>query len=272
MNISPAAASSLEAAAARAGLPSADELLERIAGSPDLLAAAVDLVTRPACWPRPGSAVLLRPPAQSTPIVATVGADSRVIWLRSEFDQRIVDACRARRMGWNDKARRWERAITPRNGPAIDRLVELASRLLAAGVAVHVPSDEVRRRIEAGEYEPETRRTVHVTKRGDGFLVAWPDGERWMEALAVIPGARVDPGYAILPGECDEEALDFAEQHGFRLTDAAKKLAARAAEERRNAYLVQPVVRRAETGKAAGRRRLATPESVEIDRDLADDD
>lgn len=269
---SPTAAAALEAAARRAGLSNAAALVERIAASPELLAAAVDLVTRPACYPRPGDAVVLRPPEPATPIVATIAADKRAVWLRSEFDERIVAVCRARRMGWDDKARRWERQITPRSGPAIDRLVELGSRLLAAGVSVHAPSEEVRRRIEAGDYLPETRRTVHVTKRGDGYLVSWPDGESWMAALAVIPGCHAEPGFAILPAECDEEALDFAEQHGFRLTDAAKKLAARAAEERRNAYLVQPIVRRAETGKAAGRRKLATPESVEIDRELADDD
>lgn len=171
----------------------------------------------------------------------------------------------------------WRRQIGPFNGPVEDRVAEVGYRLLAAGFPIRIHDVELRRRAVAGEFAPEPKRWVRRATSGPyagWFQLTWPKRTDDFYAQAKrIPGSRWYQGAMYVPAEQFEQVLDFAEVHGFQVSDGARQLAEEARQIRENA-LVAKLPEKAEPPARPGSvpPKLEAPAEVTIDDELRDDD
>lgn len=170
----------------------------------------------------------------------------------------------------------WRREIIPRNGTPIDRAVEAAHRLLAAGYPIRIFDPDIRARAISGQYEPECRRwvAVYVSGKYEGwFAVSWKKPDDFYRAAKRIGGARWNSPDMAVPPEKWEEVLDFARMYDFQLSASAQE-AAMAAHEARDKALIVNVLPREEESLATSISRtppkLEIPTEVSIDAEFAE--
>lgn len=183
-----------------------------------------------------------------------------------------------RSLGLRWTGSRWARALKPRDGEPLDRAVETGHRVLEAGFPVQFPSELIRDRAIAAQYDPAPACWVEriVTGEHTGwFLIYWLRTADYYRAAKAITGSHYVQGRGVaVPAEHFDEVLDFAQLHGAYMSPAARQLAeeARAA---RDAIPVVPVRRRPKVQPAEPppvRPQLEVPEEVEIDDELRDED
>lgn len=234
--------------ARRLGVP-LGEALGQIAGRMELMDRIAAVLAAPVvAGPIP---LRLRPATVVSEEIARVTvADHVVSALLPHADARFSEAVGQLRYRWDGG--QWSRVIGKFGEPVSDRAVELGVHILAAGFPVEVRSEELYRRIAASEYTPETRNWLSARTAGrftGWFCLQWDrDGEDYYRHASLITGSRCYPGSALIPPAAYDEALDFAEVHGFAVSDGALDLAARAKREREEMLLVTPVVRVRERG------------------------
>lgn len=226
--------------AARLGMTT-DVLLSRINERSDIIAAVEQALAEPAPSPVKPSVCRLAPEHTVTTVIAKLAASHDLIEVSSEWDQTIIDTVKP--LGYRWDKYRWVRRIGALSAPLADRLVELGVHLLAAGVVIQVPSETLSIRIAASDYMPERKRWVAVSKldRYDGwFYIFWPYGEPYAAAAKRITGARLFRSSAVVPSTVFDEVVDFAERHGFGISDKALALIAKAQAERDAMFIANP--------------------------------
>lgn len=213
----------------------------------------------------------LRPAKPVSEEIAVIETGANTVSCRlPHADERFCEVVKELSYRWGGQW--WTRIIGKFAEPLSDRAVELGVRLLAAGFPVEVRSAELQRRIAASEYAAEVR--TWITARTAGkyagwFCVQWDrDGRDFFRPVSLIQGARCYPGTALVPAARYDEVLDFAEMHGFAVSDGALDLAAQAQRERAAMLLVTPVVR--EPTQPASAANNDSP-SGEILDELADE-
>ena len=189
-------------------------------------------------------------------------------------DERFTATVKGLRYRWDGG--QWSRVIMKFAEPVSDRAVELGVRILAAGFPVEVRSAELHRRIAVSEYTPETRNWVAARTAGKyagWFCIQWDrEGKDFFRPASLIQGARCYPGSALVPSARYDEAFDFAEVHGFAVSDGALDLAAKAKRERDAMLLVTPVVRDSSLPPVAQNdRTMLSTEVIGICDELADE-
>lgn len=148
-------------------------------------------------------------------------------YLRVIFQERI-EAFRLlmRAAGFEWANGRWERKLTWMQGDPIDRMAELAHRLLAAGFLVRIHDVDARARAVSGNFTPEQRRWISVPTEGKfaGWLmIRWPREDDLYGPAKRLLGARYQNGAVYVPPGSVEEAADFAAAYGFSLSPAAQR-------------------------------------------------
>ncbi|MBK1719207.1 hypothetical protein [Thiocystis violacea] len=213
----------------------------------------------------------VRPTAEQTAAVAEI----RVIGDKIEihFPEKREDFRQLVRFelgyAWNGTA--WARPITARSGPLADRVAELGARLLAAGYPIRLQDPEHRRRAIEADYQPERKRwiTGYTSGAHQGWLcIQWPRDEDLYSPAKRLPGARYDKPAIAVPASSYDAIEDFAEAHGFAISDTARGYldAARAAHDA--ALMVQPARIKGREPCGPGSMPEATGE---IDQALMDD-
>lgn len=180
-------------------------------------------------------------------------------------DEDVSQMLRRLGFGWSDGA--WKLGYGARDSGMENRIVEAAVNLVACGFIVTVPRLELVERVVNSEYDPLETKIVKALKDGSGFVVSWffSDGD-YYEELRKIPGAQWDheKKRMVVPSEMYRDVLDFADEHGFRMSDGAKGLAEEAERIRREALVSDVKPRKPKT-----RAKLKVGE---IDESLRDDD
>ena len=215
----------------------------------------------------------IRPSKPKTPVPVCIGTEGSVLW--ATFPQAydpFIGVAKAASMQWDENRRRWWRQIDRWSGPVDDRLVGLGVRLLAAGLVVDAPSAAIRDRIAGQDYTPRWIRKQTSGHYAGWFVVVWEREESFARHLRTMPGAKVKPWKAWLPPDYHAEVLDFAQAHGFRLSDGAQELvdAGKAAYE--SAYVVDFAERIPQRPAISPLRENLTPDEFEINEELLDDD
>jgi hypothetical protein len=241
----------LDNLARRLGLP-VEQALTQISGRMDVMdriaaMLAVEVVAGPA-------PLRLRPAEAVSEEIAVIETGVNTVSCRlPHADERFCEVVKG--MGYRWGGMWWTRIIGKFAEPVSDRAVELGVRILAAGFPLEVRSAEFQRRIAASEYTPETRTWVSARTAGKyagWFCIQWDREERdYFERASLIQGTRCYPGAALAPAARYDEVLDFAEVHGFAVSDGALDLAKKAKCERDAMLLVTPVVRPS-TGSGCG--------------------
>ena len=175
-------------------------------------------------------------------------------------------------LGYSWSGSAWERKIGKLSGKIEDRAAELGHKLLSKGFPVRIHREDVRMAAILGQYEPEQTRWVINT--GEGKVgIRWGKKEDLYKEAKRLAGAKYNSEYRAVdvPVENFNEIIDFAETHGFKITDiAGQKLdAAKDAFDGALKIKVEPVK---ETEKTTAKQPvLEVPETVEVADDLRDD-
>lgn len=264
-------ATRLDNLARRLGLP-LDEALAAIAARMDLMDHIAAVLSVSVCISPCSTVFRLRPEHPVSEDIAAIYVTGPLIeTVLSHADDRFTSAVRALHYRWN--GRRWERRITKFAEPLADRAVELGVHILNAGFPVEVPTEDLHHRIAAGDYRPEVK--TWLTARSSGHFAGWfclqwdRDGLDYYRQARLITGSRCYPGAALIPAAYYDEALDFAQQHDFAISDGALDLANRARAERAAMLLASPAI---QTPPASTHPLLsAAPVAEGILDELADD-
>lgn len=139
----------------------------------------------------------------------------------SEYDTTLIDIVKKLGYRWNSSQKTWERNIDKFNGPLIDRLVELATKLLDKGYAVKVP-EEYLESIKKGEYASERTRWVTWSSKKNMFLVWWEYNEKIKSAFKNIKSTCENYKYYVKV-EFYQEILEFAEIFNFSISELAQE-------------------------------------------------
>lgn len=187
--------------------------------------------------------ITLRLDNPRTETIAELYAVGDLLCLKfAQRDDVLRDIAYNLNLRWNAEEWRRERQITLRNGPLPDRLIEAAYKLLSKGFVVAVPDEYDVERIAAGQYQDEqTRWVTKLTKgaRAGWFYIEYKRGDDMYRHAIKLPGAKYDKPCVAVPPESYEAVLDFAQMHGFRVSDAAQQVAQDARQRRLQAVRVE---------------------------------
>ncbi|MEI8244619.1 MAG: hypothetical protein WCI51_02245 [Lentisphaerota bacterium] len=170
----------------------------------------------------------------------------------------------------------WRRKVTKLDGRVIDIAAEITNKLLVSGFVVRA-QDIIINNAVAGKFEPENKRVISKIISGQYagyFAIQWPYGEDFYNRAKRLTGSRYIRGNGIVvPSEHYAEVDDFAQMHGFRLSDGAKELIAAAAQAKLNAVVVIPAIVKAKDipEPKSKPHRMEVPDKVEINSNLKDE-
>ena len=222
--------------------------------------------------------MILRPPAPISASIGRVAVAGPAITARyPEKHDTWRTICRDCSLRWSDG--RWLR-ILPHSTPESTvnhRAAELVHRLLLANFIVEAP-DAIAAMATHATYTPESRRNVRTYTAGEyanWFTFTWmktEDGNKLYNLVTRLPGAHWDGRCVVVSREHYEEVIDFAQTHGFRLSEGARQLAGLAEAEIAGALLVEPLPIAESAPIDMKTPVLPVPDFVTIDQELIDDE
>ena len=174
---------------------------------------------------------------------------------------------------WNSVGHCWLFKISAFTGSAEDRMAELGSKLLTAGLTIIVSDDNVRQKIIAGDYEPIYPRWL--VKASETLLLRWERGNDKLYATAkALPSAKWShelSGITLSP-KYYKSISDFIRAYDVHVTPEAQALMDVCKEVEKQALLVKPKVKQAPAAKANGAEDLMRDRDVLPDLKEDDDD
>lgn len=214
----------------------------------------------------------LRPEQELTSTVADIRAlETGVIEIRFPEKREDFREIVKQQLGYKWSGNSWARKITYHSGPLSDRVAEAGNRLLAAGFIVRISDAAQRAAAIAGDYQPERKLWIKVRIAGkyEGWLaLSWPRSADLYDDARALPGSRYDSPHVVVPAAQYEALADFAEIHGFSISDKAGEAMSRARAQHESALVVRP-------GAAPEENRTEgstmPPATGEIDDALRDD-
>ena len=134
----------------------------------------------------------------------------------------------------------WYRDVTRLALSAKERCVELCYNLIDAGFIVDCPDSLVQDIVNAN-FEPEQK--LWIKRRTSGkhknwFVICWPYGDDFYKEARRLTGSEYSKPFVVVPKEHYADVLDFANIHGFKLTDAALQLVELAKQQEDNILVV----------------------------------
>lgn len=147
------------------------------------------------------------------------------------YDHRYIEILKSHNFEWSDKNRHWWRNAAPYDGCFADRAAQLASELLEEGYIVRCSNNEVREKVIEGTWLPRVQRQAFKIEQGwnkGRIRFIWFDSKKLYNEFKHLPGAKMDnrchyDSY-IVPAVDYNQVLDFAESHGFILSESAIEL------------------------------------------------
>lgn len=149
---------------------------------------------------------------QDGPVLAVVYPEKR-----EEF-QTVMHSLGYR---WHRDKRRYEFVLG--NEPALDRLAEVANRLVASRFIVCLHNEEAHSMAQSGEYTPWVSRWVELTKDNKLQLV-WHKPDDLYDAAKTLPGFRYKDKRMTVPMGALESVAEFAERYKLTLRPAVQAL------------------------------------------------
>ena len=211
-------------------------------------------------------------------------AQDAVITLEHKEDY-IIAQCEARNKAfvsvakdlgyqWNSVGHWWSFKLGTCTGSAEDRMAELGSKLLAAGLTIIVSDDNVRQKIIAGDYEPIYPRWL-VKASETSLLLRWERGNDKLYATAkALPSAKWSrelSGITFSP-KYYNSIEDFVRAYDVHVAPEAQALMDVCKEVEKQALLVKPKVKQAPAAKANGAEDLMRDRDRDVLPDLEEDD
>jgi hypothetical protein len=205
---------------------SAQEWLDRIAKSEHKAEAIAAPTTDDALQAvQEDAAAVTTPETQKHPGSVAIKVTETSVAARYERNEAFRGLVVSLGYTWDGDARAYTKKITKFTGDAESRAAELGNKLLLAGFAIRLPGGELRRRAAEADYQPEQTRwvTIIVSGADKGRLsLCWPKGDNKLyNAAKQIRGSKWVNPCVIVPIEHHAEVADFADIHGFSVSDGA---------------------------------------------------
>lgn len=141
---------------------------------------------------------------------------------------------------WEWRYHQWQRTPHKLAGELADRLAETGRVLLAAGFVVEFPDETIAQAAVEGSYTPEVTRWI-LAYQGE-FRIWWlySRDQDWYPLAHRLAGAHwnKDAHMLLVPAEHYAEVMDFAQIHGFGISEEAQQLADEAARVKADAWTV----------------------------------
>lgn len=121
----------------------------------------------------------------------------------------------------------WKRTLNNLNGTVIDRVAELANKLLTSGFTTSVPDEEIKNKALNADYEEECRNWITSCKSNDKhknhLRVIWDKrNEKLYNRIRSIGKTRYESGIIYVAIDMYKEILDFARLHDFKIEPSAQ--------------------------------------------------
>lgn len=216
--------------------------------------------------------MLARPETVVTSAIARLKYSDKLVTVSlREYNDTFRDTVKGLRFKWDGFNKEWYRPMTEYSGNAIDRAAEVGCHLLAAGFIVEFPDEAIFTLATTGTYAREHKRWISVSKGGRFRISCGDENAALVRQALKISGAHgyYDSASIYVGSTHYEEVLDFAETHGFRLTNAALKVAEKARAELESALLVNVTIPEPEAQPETP--ALVVPDNVDIDDELLDE-
>lgn len=139
----------------------------------------------------------------------------------SEYDPALIEIIKKLNYSWNSSKKSWEREINKFRGPLVDRIVELATKLLSKGYAVKAPEDFLES-IKKGEFAAEQTRWITWNETKNMFSISFENNEKIKNALNSIKHSCQNYKYYVKV-EYYEEILEFSEIFNFSISELAQE-------------------------------------------------
>lgn len=118
----------------------------------------------------------------------------------------------------------WERSISATTGSFADRAAEIGHALLQNGFCICIHDEEARQKAISGNYEEEHTRWIYSSVGTKDLSIWWQGMDKELYARArKLPGSRYNSPYVEVDVCNYEEIEEFAEENGFRFTEAARE-------------------------------------------------
>lgn len=235
--------------------------------------------TAPSVQPTPPAEIVadakaeatVRPESPLTETIAEIAIDGAI--LKVKFPEKREDFRQLIRfqLGFTWADTHWRKPLTATAGKPADRAAEVGHALLGVGFIVRIYDPAIRASAVAGNYEPEHTRWIKHTTSGPyagQFFILWGKDEDFYVVAKRLPRSRYNKPGIQVPAEFFDEVLDFAEQHGFRMSDAAQTLADQA-RANKEAVMVAKVAPKPKRAKVVAENKPVKLESQE--EGIADD-
>lgn len=183
-------------------------------------------------------------PEEGNDIVVTVSEDTEksTISIKSPKNEEVIAIAKSLGYRWNRKV--WAKNIDKFNGPMMDRIAELAHKLLSSGFGVTLDvsnPDEIKDMIKEASFKTEQKAWIKRAIDLQSFVIILPyrDDSLYNESLR-IPGAKwCKERKAILaPVSSYKQVQDYATVNSFSLSDGAQDLIKQYKEKLSNAEVI----------------------------------
>lgn len=205
--------------------------------------------------------------------VSLVGNDLRVAMPAKHEEFRLL----MRGMGFTWAQTTWSKTMGLTHGDPIDRMADVAHRIIGKGFMVRVHDNVARGKAISGDFLPE--QTRWVTKRTgqpfDGWCcITWSKSDDLYQPARSLPGSKYKDGAVFVPPSFVLEVDDFAEKYGFSLSPGVQQMLATHREAiARGTVIANPKeapVAIVETSNIP--KKLDVPANQEVDNELLDRD
>ena len=189
---------------------------------------------------------------------------------RDDFREQI------KMLGYAWKESCWHKSLDGTTGNAVDRLAEVAHRLVASGFVVRLHNTTAREKAISGQFEPEqTRWVLKIVsgKHAGWLLIKWGHADDLYSVARSLPGARYVRPHVVVPAGAIEAVAEFADKYGFAMSASVNDIleahrAALAGGAVVTSIVDRPVAVRDDYDGTP--KPLAAPDDADIDDDLKD--
>lgn len=165
------------------------------------------------------------PENRQSDIIAKIDVVGDTIRIINDKDETLREIYKDNGYTWVDGA--WTRNISKWSEPVEDRVAEIGNKILAAGYAVRIWDEELRRRAVAGEYKPEQTRWITRYSNGDyegRLCIRWRGkDEEIYNAARKIKGSKYNNGEVVVDPCYGDQIEDFAQLYSFSLSPGARE-------------------------------------------------
>ena len=156
--------------------------------------------------------------------VVEISVKEHIISLKFKRDDLFRKIAKENKYSWSYDSSSWVRSIENLNGNVIDRVVEIATKLLNNDFNIRVDDINLKDLILEGEYEEEVTKWIYRKDDNSVYIIHKPDSVNYYNEIKRLPGAIYKNYQISVPVKSYKEIIDFANEYDYKITKKASDL------------------------------------------------